>query len=104
MEGRGEITLDRLVREALRMRPDRLVIGEVRGAELIVMLQALNTGHRGAGATIHANSFADVLPRINAIGISVGLDAQTMLEQVRSAFSWLIHVDHRKVVQIAKFN
>jgi pilus assembly protein CpaF len=104
IEGRGEISLDRLVREALRMRPDRLVIGEVRGAELIVMLQALNTGHRGAGATIHANSFADVLPRINAIGISVGLDAQTMLEQVRSAFSWLIHVDHRKVVQIAKFN
>jgi pilus assembly protein CpaF len=104
IEGRGEISLDRLVREALRMRPDRLVIGEVRGAELIVMLQALNTGHRGAGATIHANSFADVLPRINAIGISVGLDAQTMLEQVRSAFSWLIHVDHRKVLKIAKFN
>ena len=51
-EGKGEIALDRLVREALRMRPDRLVVGEVRGAELIVMLQALNTGHRGAGATI----------------------------------------------------
>ena len=104
IEGKGEITLDRLVREALRMRPDRLVVGEVRGAELIVMLQALNTGHRGAGATIHANSFDDVLPRVNAIGRGAGLDAQSMLEQMRSAFTWLIHVDHRKVVKIAKFD
>ena len=104
IEGKGEITLDRLVREALRMRPDRLVVGEVRGAELIVMLQALNTGHRGAGATIHANSFDDVLPRVNAIGRGAGLDAQSILEQMRSAFTWLIHVDHRKVVKIAKFD
>lgn len=100
IEGKGEITLDRLVREALRMRPDRLVIGEVRGAELIVMLQALNTGHRGAGATIHANSFADVLPRVNSIGRAVGIDSDSMLEQMRSAFTWVIHVDHRKVVSI----
>jgi pilus assembly protein CpaF len=104
IEGKGEISLDRLVREALRMRPDRLVIGEVRGAELIVMLQALNTGHRGAGATIHANSFADVLPRVNSIGRSVGVDAQSMLEQMRSAFTWVIHVDHRKVVTIDKLS
>lgn len=102
VEGKGEISLERLVREALRMRPDRLVVGEVRGAELIVMLQALNTGHRGAGATIHANSFDDVLPRANAIGRSVGLSSQDMLEQVESAFSWLIHVDHRRVVKIAR--
>lgn len=102
IEGKGEITLDRLVREALRMRPDRLVIGEVRGAELIVMLQALNTGHRGAGATIHANSFADVLPRVNSIGRSVGIDSVAMLEQMRSAFDWIIHVDHRQVVSIDK--
>ena len=101
-EGKGEIALDRLVREALRMRPDRLVVGEVRGAELIVMLQALNTGHRGAGATIHANSLDDVLPRVNAIGRSVGVDSKDMTEQMQSAFSWLIHVDHRKVVKIAR--
>ena len=100
-EGKGEITLDRLVREALRMRPDRLVVGEVRGAELIVMLQALNTGHRGAGATIHANSLEDVLPRVYAIGRSVGIDSKDMSEQMQSAFSWMIHVDHRKVVKIA---
>ena len=104
IEGKGEISLDRLVREALRMRPDRLVIGEVRGAELIVMLQALNTGHRGAGATIHANSFADVLPRVNSIGRAVGIDAESMLEQMQSAFTWLIHVDNRKVVTIGKFS
>lgn len=102
IEGKGEITLDRLVREALRMRPDRLAIGEVRGAELVVMLQALNTGHRGAGATIHANSFADVLPRVNSIGRAVGIDAESMLEQMKSAFDWIIHVDHRKVVTIDK--
>ncbi len=100
-EGKGEIALDRLVREALRMRPDRLVVGEVRGAELIVMLQALNTGHRGAGATIHANSLEDVLPRVYAIGRSVGIDSKDMSEQMQSAFSWMIHVDHRKVVKIA---
>jgi pilus assembly protein CpaF len=102
IEGKGEISLERLVREALRMRPDRLVIGEVRGAELIVMLQALNTGHRGAGATIHANSFADVMPRVKAIGRAVGFDAESMSEQMRSAFTWIIHVEQRKVVTIAK--
>ena len=101
-EGKGEIALDRLVREALRMRPDRLVVGEVRGAELIVMLQALNTGHRGAGATIHANSLDDVFPRVNAIGRAVGLDSKEVAEQMQSAFRWLIHVDHRKVVKIAR--
>lgn len=102
IEGKGEISLERLVREALRMRPDRLVIGEVRGAELIVMLQALNTGHRGAGATIHANSFADVMPRVKSIGRAVGFDAESMSEQMRSAFTWIIHVEQRKVVTIAK--
>lgn len=102
IEGRGEISLERLVRESLRMRPDRLVVGEVRGAELMVMLQALNTGHRGAGATIHANSLADVMPRINAIARNAGVDAVSIAEQMRSAFSWIIHVDSRKVVQIAE--
>ena len=102
IEGKGEISLERLVREALRMRPDRLVIGEVRGAELIVMLQALNTGHRGAGATIHANSFADVMPRVKSIGRAVGFDAESMSEQMRSAFTWIIHVEQRMVVTIAK--
>jgi len=104
IEGRGEINLERLVREALRMRPDRLVVGEVRGVELLVMLQALNTGHKGAGATIHANSITDVLPRVNAIARSAGVDAVSIAEQMKAAFSWIIHVDSRKVVAIEKLN
>ncbi len=102
IEGKGEISLERLVREALRMRPDRLVVGEVRGAELIAMLQALNTGHRGAAATIHANSFADIMTRVKSIGKSAGVDADSIVEQMRSAFTWGIHVENRKVVTIAK--
>jgi pilus assembly protein CpaF len=104
IEGRGEITLERLVRESLRMRPDRLAVGEVRGVELLVMLQALNTGHRGAGATIHANSLSDVMPRVNAIGRGAGLDSDSISEQMRSAFQWVIHVENRKVVEIARIN
>ena len=104
IEGRGEINLERLVREALRMRPDRLIVGEVRGVELLVMLQALNTGHKGAGATIHANSITDVLPRVNAIARSAGVDAVSIAEQMKSAFAWIIHVDSRKVVAIEKLN
>lgn len=102
IEGRGEIALEKLVRESLRMRPDRLVVGEVRGAELLVMLQALNTGHRGAGVTIHANSLADVMPRVNAIGRAAGVDANSMMEQMRSAFQWIIHVENRRVIEIAR--
>jgi pilus assembly protein CpaF len=104
IEGRGEITLERLVRESLRMRPDRLAVGEVRGVELLVMLQALNTGHRGAGVTIHANSLSDVMPRVNAIGRGAGLDSDSIAEQMRSAFQWVIHVENRKVVEIARLN
>ena len=104
IEGRGEITLSRLVREALRMRPDRIAVGEVRGAELITMLQALNTGHQGAGTTIHANSVADVMPRVHAIGRAEGYDHISIAEQMHSAFSWLIHVDSRQVIEIVELN
>lgn len=103
IEGRGEISLERLVRESLRMRPDRLAVGEVRGVELLVMLQALNTGHRGAGATIHANSLNDVMPRVKAIGRDAGVDTASIYEQMKSAFQWIIHVENRKVVAVAKF-
>jgi pilus assembly protein CpaF len=78
------------------------VVGEVRGAELIAMLQALNTGHRGAAATIHANSFTDVMTRVKSIGKSAGVDAELIVEQMGSAFTWGIHVENRKVVTIAK--
>lgn len=102
IEGKGEISLDRLVREALRMRPDRIAVGEVRGAELLVMLQALNTGHSGAGATIHANSIQDVPSRINAIGRSAGVGANDLAEMCHSAIEWVIHLSERKIVGFAR--
>ena len=108
IEGAGEISLDKLVREALRMRPDRIAVGEIRGVELLTMVQALNTGHAGAGATIHANSFSSVVDRIGAIGWQCGLGAQEVIEQVRSAIDWIIFVGResaaRKVIQIGRFS
>jgi pilus assembly protein CpaF len=75
VEGQGEIGLDRLLIEALRMSPDRIAVGEVRGSELVTMLDALNTGHSGAGATIHANSLAAVASRLLTIGARAGMSA-----------------------------
>ena len=91
IEGRGQLSLERLLREALRMRPDRLVIGEVRGAELAVLLQALNTGHAGA-ATIHANSSSDVANRLMAIGQMIGLEPKTTEMLSRSAFDFVLQL------------
>ena len=102
IEGKGEIGLDRLVREALRMRPDRIAVGEVRGSELLVMLQALNTGHSGAGATIHANSLRDVPARLNAIGRAAGVGARDLAEMSHSAIKWVIHLSERRIVDIGK--
>ncbi len=107
IEGAGEVTLERLVREALRMRPDRLAVGEIRGAELLALVQAMNTGHGGGGATIHANSFESVVERVRAIGWQCGLPAEQVLEQVRSAIKWLIFVGieggTRKILQMGRF-
>ncbi|MEI7779217.1 MAG: TadA family conjugal transfer-associated ATPase [Actinomycetes bacterium] len=74
VEGGGTVSLRDLVRQALRMRPDRIVIGEVRGAEVVDLLAALNTGHEGGAATLHANSAADVPARIAALALAAGLD------------------------------
>lgn len=90
IEGAGEIGLERLVREALRMRPDRLAIGEIRGPEFLAMIQALNTGHSGGGATIHANSFEAVTDRLVAIGWQAGWSTEAVVTQVRTAIQWLI--------------
>src|SRR3954462_8271951 len=73
IEGAGEVTLRTLVRQALRMRPDRLVVGEVRGAEVVELLAALNTGHEGGCGTVHANSARDVPARIEALALASGL-------------------------------
>ncbi len=92
IEGAGEITLRTLVRQALRMRPDRLVVGEVRGAEVVDMLAAMNTGHEGGCATVHANSAADVPSRIEALALAAGLGRAAAHSQLHSAVDLVIHV------------
>ena len=74
IEGRGEITIRDLVRNSLRMRPDRIVVGEVRGAETLDMLQAMNTGHEGSISTVHANSPRDAVARIETLVLMAGMD------------------------------
>nr|WP_240752694.1 TadA family conjugal transfer-associated ATPase [Microbacterium hydrothermale] len=93
IEGAGAITLARLVREALRMRPDRLILGECRGEELRELLMALNTGHDGGAGTVHANGLAEVATRLEALGALSGMDAATTARQVVSAIGAVIHVD-----------
>ena len=94
VEGRGEVTLRALVRNALRMRPDRIVVGEVRGGEAIDMLQAMNTGHDGSLTTVHASSPADALRRIETMALMSGLDLphSAVREQVRAAIDVVVHL------------
>jgi pilus assembly protein CpaF len=93
LEGAGEIDLTRLVREALRMRPDRLVVGECRGAEVRDLLSALNTGHDGGAGTVHANSLADVPARLEALGALAGMSAEAIARQAVSAIGAVVHLD-----------
>lgn len=105
IELQGEITLERLVRESLRMRPDRIVIGEVRGRELLVMLQALNTGHRGA-TTIHANSLESVPERLMSIASDSEISERQLARLSVAAFDWVIALDSengiRKISKIGR--
>lgn len=91
-EGAGEVTLKDLVRQALRMRPDRLVVGEVRGAEVTDLLAALNTGHDGGCGTVHANAAADVPARLEALGTAAGLDRAALHSQLSAAVSAVLHL------------
>ncbi|CAJ9318232.1 type II secretion system protein [Burkholderia pseudomallei] len=107
IEGKGEITQRTLVRNALRMRPDRIILGEVRGAEALDMLNAMNTGHEGSLATIHANTPRDALTRLeNMIGVAgLALPPKTMRQQIRSALSVVVQTARltdgkRKIVSI----
>ncbi|WP_418958321.1 TadA family conjugal transfer-associated ATPase [Streptomyces tritici] len=90
-EGAGLVTLRDLVRQALRMRPDRLVVGEVRGGEAVDLLAALNTGHSGCG-TVHANTAADVPARLEALGTAAGLDRAALHSQLGAALSVVLHL------------
>ncbi len=91
-EGAGLVTLEDLVRQALRMRPDRLVVGEVRGREVVDLLAALNTGHEGGCGTVHANTAADVPARLEALGTPAGLDRAALHSQVAAALSVVLHL------------
>ena len=93
LEGRGEVTIRQLVRNALRMRPDRIVVGEVRGGEALDLLQALNTGHDGSLSTVHANSPEDALRRLETLALmaDVALPHAAVREQVASALDLVVH-------------
>ncbi|MGW0559989.1 TadA family conjugal transfer-associated ATPase [Streptomyces sp. NPDC003016] len=91
-EGAGQVTLQDLVRQALRMRPDRLVVGEVRGAEVTELLAALNTGHEGGCGTVHANAATDVPARLEALGAAAGLDRAALHSQLAAALSVVVHL------------
>ncbi len=92
VEGGGVVTLRDLVRQALRMRPDRLVVGEVRGAEVADLLAALNTGHDGGCGTLHANRPAEVPARLEALGVAAGLDRSAVHSQAAAALSVVVHL------------
>jgi pilus assembly protein CpaF len=109
IEGQGEITIRDLVRNALRMRPDRIIVGEVRGAEALDMLQAMNTGHDGSLSTVHANAPRDALARVETMVLMAGFDLPTraIREQVASALDLIVHIDRfrdgsRRVVQVTE--
>ena len=98
IEGKGQVTIRDLVRNALRMRPDRIVVGEVRGAETLDMLQAMNTGHDGSISTIHANTPRDVLSRLETMTMMAGMELSTraVREQVSSAIDLVIQQSRLK--------
>jgi pilus assembly protein CpaF len=93
IEGRGAVTIRDLVRNALRMRPDRIVVGEVRGGEALDMLQAMNTGHDGSISTVHSNSPRDVLARVETMCLMAGMDLpiRAIREQMSSAIQLIVH-------------
>jgi pilus assembly protein CpaF len=109
VEGEGEILIRDLVRNALRMRPDRIIVGEVRGAETLDMLQAMNTGHDGSLTTIHANSPRDALRRIEMLVLMAGVElpVKAIREQIAGGFDLLVHISRlvdgsRRVTQITE--
>jgi pilus assembly protein CpaF len=109
VEGKGEVTIRQLVINALRMRPDRIVVGEVRGGEALDMLQAMNTGHDGSLTTAHSNSPRDTLHRVETMTLMAGMDLplRAIREQIASAIDLIVHLDRmadgsRKVVRVTE--
>ncbi|MBF6084998.1 TadA family conjugal transfer-associated ATPase [Nocardia cyriacigeorgica] len=95
VEGVGQVTVRELVRQALRMRPDRIVVGEVRGAEVVDLLTALNTGHDGGAGTVHANSPGEVPARLEALAALGGMDRAALHSQLAAAVQVILHVHRR---------
>ena len=95
IEGAGEVTLADLFRATLRMRPDRVVVGEVRGPEVAVALDAFSTGHPGSMVTVHARSAADVVERFVALGAGTGISETTLRTRARDAFDLIVHIERR---------
>jgi pilus assembly protein CpaF len=109
VEGRGQVTIRQLVANALRMRPDRIVVGEVRGGEALDMLQAMNTGHDGSLTTAHSNGPRDTLHRVETMVLMAGMDLplRAVREQIASAFDMIVHASRladgsRKVLQVSE--
>ena len=109
LEGRGEVSIRDLVRNALRMRPDRIIVGEVRGAETLDMLQAMNTGHDGSLSTVHANSPRDALFRLETMTLMAGMELplRAIRDQIASALDVVVHLSRlrdgtRRVTQISE--
>lgn len=105
-EGAGGVDLSVLVRQALRMRPDRLVVGEVRGREVVDLLAALNTGHEGGASTLHANRAEHVPARFEALGVAAGLSRDAVHSQLAAAIELVVHVrrdanGHRRIAGVA---
>ena len=108
IEGTGLITMKDLIKQSLRMRADRLIIGEVRGAEVIDWLSVLNTGHTGSAGTIHANSVHEVIIRFESLGLLAGLSKEAIHSQLRTALGYVIHIERnsdgkRQVKAIGEF-
>ncbi len=111
VEGSGEVTIRELLRNALRMRPDRIVIGEVRGGEAMDLIAALNTGHSGALSTVHANSPADALRRVEMLAMMSGLDVphEVVRDQLLGAVDYVLHLERagggtRRAVQLSEIS
>jgi pilus assembly protein CpaF len=109
IEGKGEVTIRDLVRNALRMRPDRIIVGEVRGPEALDMLQAMNTGHEGSLTTLHANSPRDALARLETMILMAGMELplHAIREQIASAIDVIVHVSRlsdgsRRITEVSE--
>ena len=98
----GELTMSELLNQALRMRPDRIVIGEIRGKEALALLLAINNGHKGAAATIHAQSAKAVSNRLRTLGLIAGVSSELMLD-LASSLDWLIHIENTEVQGIYRW-